>query len=105
MKRYVKCSRNSAWEKQDPYRYLLYDGDDFLACVYKHATDNVWTVYTDNYTSSEYTLSEAKKSAEKLINTEAEAAISNMERSGYSTEEMQDECQNNPYLRYMGIMI
>lgn len=105
MKRYVRCSRKSAWEKQDSNRYLLYDGDGFLACIYKHVGDTVWTIYTDNYESSEYSLAEAKKAAEKLIATEAEAIISNMERSGYSTEEMHEECQNNPYLRYMGITI
>ena len=43
--------------------------------------------------------------AEKLLEQEANGIIDWMQRCGYSSEEMQQECETNPVLIYFGITI
>lgn len=106
MKRYIKCKTAAKWEKNDANLYNLYDGNEWLAMANRdRRTGNLWEASTQSYYSIENTLAEAKKAAIKLIEKEAEARISDMQRMGYSSEEMAEECKTNPYLRYMGISL
>lgn len=110
MKIYVKCSRSNKakWIKVDTfdYRYCV-NGDENLeiAQVWKQPSARLWTVSTDNFTSVENTVGAAKMQAEKLLEQEAHGIIDWMQRCGYSSEEMQQECETNPVLIYFGITI
>jgi len=110
MKIYVKCSRSNKakWIKVDTfdYRYCVNGDEDLeIAQVWKQPSDRLWTVSTDNFTSVENTVGEAKKQAEKLLEQEANGIIDWMQRCEYSSEEMQQECKTNPVLVYFGITI
>lgn len=108
VKRYIKCKTTAKWEKEASDRYNLYEGNDWIASVYKKkaAFGMVrWYAQTENYTSVWDTLAEAKQGAIRNIEIEAQGRVEDMQRMEYTSEEMAEECKVNPYLRYMGISL